>query len=86
MRRRCVPFLLLVLCVGCNDAEQRRQADRNQQAVTVRDNLKNTGQAMHNQNQENTETAATDSTSDNSAASAKPDADMTTKRDTPVND
>ena len=84
MRRSGIPVLLFVLCVGCNDAEQRRQVERDQQAAAVSNNLRNPGQAMHNQ--QNIDAAAGDSTSENSAAPAQAEADRTVDHDSPVND
>lgn len=84
MWRPCVPVLVLLLCVGCGNAEQRRQAEREQQAAAVSNNLNKVGQDMHNQ--QDIDAAPSDSTPERPAASQQTNADVNADSSLPANE
>ena len=84
MRQTGIAILLLLLCAGCGNAEQRRQVERDQQAAAVSNDLRNLGQAMHDQ--QATNAAANDSTAENSVAAEKADAGVSAAGNAPVTD
>ena len=71
MHRIYLLLLLLILPVGCSDTEQRRQAKRAEENAAVADHLRELGQAMHNQQ------------NDDAAENSAP-ADDTTPENAPV--
>lgn len=67
MRPQFFCLLLVVLCLGCGDANQRRQAEQN----AAINNLKQVGKAMHEcQTSDSTSNATEADSQDNAAGSA----------------
>ena len=84
MRRPGIAILLFLLCAGCGNAEQRRQAERDQRNAAMAGELRKFGEAMHDQ--QNTDATADNATPESSAATEQADADVTTGSKTPANE